>query len=247
MYSIILLFGACFVAELCTGQSITPTPTGTLVSRSTLDVPVDTTVLASCDYCFLAPGCTDTSSANKEYLLFTAYSMTSAFAQDGSCFTVSGASTPLQTPYSVAKPATATAQPAEYSSAVASLFVDHLNVPDWGICGENGSLAVHLADAKTTQFVDVAVPTVLGAVSRTPLLTPSSTATSVISHSSLSAPTSTGLSTSAKAAIGIAVPVIVLAVVLSGLILWFTYRKRRVARMERRTEDKLGTEMESEI
>ena len=170
--------------------------------------------------------------------------MTSAFAQDGSCFTVSGASTPLQTPYSVAKPATATAQPAEYSSAVVSWFVGHLNVPDWGICGENGSLAVHLADAKTTQFIDVAVPTVLGAV---PPPSPSSTATSVISHSSLSAPASTGLSTSAKAAIGIAVPVIVLAVVLSGLILWFTYRKRRVARMERRIDDKLGTEMESEI
>ena len=41
MYSIIFLIGACFVAELCAGQSITPTPTGTLVSRTTLDVPVD--------------------------------------------------------------------------------------------------------------------------------------------------------------------------------------------------------------
>ena len=166
--------------------------------------------------------------------------MTSAFAQDGFCFTVSGASTPLQTPYSVAKPATATAQPAEYSSAAASWFVGHLNVPDWGICGKNGSLAVHLADAKTTQFVEVAVPTVSGAV---PLLSPSSTATLVISHSSAS----TGLSTSAKAAIGVAVPVIFLAVVLSGLILWFKYRKQRAARMERRIEDKLGTETESEI
>ena len=173
--------------------------------------------------------------------------MTSAFAQDGSCFTVSGASTPLQTPYSVAKPATATANPAEYSSAAASWFVGHLNVPDWGICGENGSLAVHMADAKTTQFVNVAIPTVLGAVSRTSPLSPSGTATSVISHSSLSAPASTGLSTSAKVAIGIAVPVIVLGVVLSGLILWFTYRKQRAAGMERRVEAKLGTETESEI
>ena len=201
-------------------------------------------VLASCDYCFLAPGFTDTSSASQEYLLFTAYSMTSAFAQDGSCFTVSGASTPLQTPYSVAKPATATANPAEYSSTAASWFVGHLNVPDWGICGKNGSLAVHMADAKTTQFVDVTVPTVLGAVSRTSLLSPSSTATS---HSSPLAPASTGLSNGAKVAIGVAVPVIVLGVVLSGLILWFSYRKQRGARMERRTEAKLGTETESEI
>ena len=193
-------------------------------------------VPASCDYCFLAPGLTDTSSANNEYLLFTAYSMTSAFAQDGFCFTVSGASTPLQTPYSVAKPATATAQPVEYSSAVASWFVGHLNVPDWGICGKNGSLAVHLADAKTTQFVDVAVPTVLGAVSRTSLLGPSGTASA-----------STGLSTSAKAVIGVAVSIIVLAVVLSGLILWLRYLKQRAARMERRVEEKLGTKTESEI
>ena len=168
--------------------------------------------------------------------------MTSAFAQDGSCFTVSGASTPLRSPYSVAKPATAPANPAQYSSAAASWFVDHLNVPDWGICGENGSLAVHLADAKTTQFVDVAVPTILGAVP-----SPSSTANSVTSHSSLSAPVSTGLSTSAKAAIGVAVPVIVLTVVVSGLMLWFTYRKQRNARMERRTEGKLGTETEDDI
>ena len=168
--------------------------------------------------------------------------MTSAFAQDGFCFTVSGASTPLQTPYSVAKPTTATAKPAAYSSAAASWFVGHLNVPDWGICGENGSLAVHLADATTTQFVDVAVPTVLGALSRTPLLlSPSSTAIS------RPAPASAGLSTSAKAAVGIAVPVIVLTVVLSGLILWFKYRKQRAARMERRIEAKIGTETEGEI
>ena len=164
--------------------------------------------------------------------------MTSAFAQDGFCFTVSGASTPLQTPYSIAKPATATADPAEYSSAAASWFVAHVNVPDWGICGASGSLAVHLADATTTQFVDVAVPTVLAAVSRTSALSfsPSSTATSS------RAPVSTGLSTSAKVAIGVAVPVIVLAVVSAALILWFTYRKQRAARMERRVEGKLGTE-----
>ena len=168
--------------------------------------------------------------------------MTSAFAQDGYCFTVSGASTPLQTPYSVAKPATATAKPAEYSSAAASWFVGHLNVPDWGICGENGSLAVHLADATTTQFVDVAVPTVLGAPSRTPLLlSPSSAAIS------RPTPASSGLSTSAKTAIGVFVPVIVLAVVLSGLILWFKYRKQRAARMERRIEAKVGMETEGEI
>ena len=132
--------------------------------------------------------------------------MTSAFAQDGFCFTVSGASTPLPTPYSVAKPATATATPAQYSSAAASWFVAHLNVPDWGVCGKSGSLAVHLADATTTQFINVAVPTVLGAVS------PSRTATSALSYSAPSATASTGLSTSAKAAIGVGVPVIVLAV-----------------------------------
>ena len=170
--------------------------------------------------------------------------MTSAFSQNGYCFTVSGASTPLQTPYSVAKPTTATAKPAEYSSAAATWFVNHLNVPDWGICGENGSLAVHLADAQTTHFVNVAVPTILGAVSRTPLLSSSSTATMIVTQSPTA---SAGLSTSAKAAIGVAVPVIVLAVVLPALILWFRYRKQRAASMERKIQEKLGTETESEI
>lgn len=102
-----------------------------------------------------------------------------------------------------------------------------------------------MVDAKTTQFVNVAVPTVLGAVSRTSssLSPSSSTATS---QSSLCAPASTGLSTSAKAAIGVAVPVIVLAVVGLGMVL-LSYRKQRAAKMERGVERKLGTETEGEI
>ena len=99
-----------------------------------------------------------------------------------------------------------------------------------------------MADKTTTHFVNVAVPTVLGAVSR-----PSSTASSSISISSPSATAETGLSTSAKAAIGVGVPVVVMAVVVSGLIIWFTYRKRRAARIERRVEEKLGLEMEGDI
>lgn len=178
--------------------------------------------------------------------------MTSAFTQDGSCFTVSGASTALQTPYSIAKPATATAKPTEYSSAVATWLVDYLNVPDWGICGGNGSLAVHLADAATTNVVNVAVPTGLGAISRGPFLSASSssssTATVLVSQSPPPAPESAGLSASAKAAVGVAVPVIVLAIVLPALILWFRYRRQRAASMEKNMQKKkLGTEPESEI
>lgn len=181
-------------------------------------------------------------------MLFTAYSMTSAFTQNGFCFTVSGASTALQTPYSIAKPATATAKPTEYSSAVATWLVDYLNVPDWGICGEDGSVAVHLADAATTTVVNVAVPTSLGAIPRGPFLSASSsTATVTVPQSPLSAPASTGLSASAKAAIGVAVPVIVLAVVLPALIVWFRYRKQRAAAMERKMQGKSGRETESEI
>lgn len=181
-------------------------------------------------------------------MLFTAYSITSAFAQDGSCYTVPGPQTLLQTQYSVAKPAIATAKPAQYSSAVATWFVNFLDVPDWGTCGGNGSVAVHLADAETINTVEVAVPTALGAVSRRPLLPPSpSTATSVVAQSSLSTQASTGLSASAKAAIGVAVPVIVLALVLPGVILWLKYRKQRAAKLERKVQEKLGTETEREI
>ena len=180
--------------------------------------------------------------------------MTSAFTQNGFCFTVSGASTSLQTQYSVAKPSTtastnsaiASARLAEYSSAAATWFVNFLNVPDWGVCGANGSLAVHMADddATTTQFVNVAVPTGLGAIFRTPLLASSSSSTSTVGEVAASS----GLSTSDKALIGVGVPVIVLMVVLPGLILWFRLRKQRAAAlMERKLQEKLGTETESEI
>ena len=181
-------------------------------------------------------------------MLFTAYSLTSAFTQDGFCYTVPGPPTLLQTQYSVAKPAIATAKPAQYSSAVATWFVNFLDVPDWGTYAENGSLAVHLAGAETIRVIEVAVPTGLGAVSRRPLLSPSpSTATSVVAQSSLSTQASTGLSASAKAAIGVAVPVIVLALVLPGVILWAKYRKQRAAKLERKVQEKLGTETEREI
>ena len=169
--------------------------------------------------------------------------MTSAFAQDGFCNTVSGASRALQTPYSVVQPATATADPTQYSSALATWFVDHLNVPDWGICGKNGSLAVHMADAGTTAVVNVAVPTVLGAVLRTSSSPSSSTVTSARVTDSTRA--SKGLSAEAKAAIGVCVGVGVLALVVPGLILWYRYRKQRKAMMERKMEEKLETETES--
>lgn len=177
--------------------------------------------------------------------------MTSAFTQNGFCFTVSGASKALQTPYSIAKPATATAKPTQYSSAVATWLVDYLNGPDWGNCGENGSLAVHLADAATTNIVNVAVPTGLGAISRGPFLSPSSSSSSPSSTAAVTvsqSPSSSGLSTSAKAAIGVAVPVIVLAVLVPALILWFRYRKQRAALLmrERKMEGKLGTGTETE-
>ena len=99
-------------------------------------------------------------------------------------------------------------------------------------------------DATTTQFVNVAVPTGLGAISRTPLLASSSSSINTVGVVAASS----GLSTSDKALIGVGVPVIVLMVVLPGLILWFRLRKQRAAAlMERKLQEKLGTETESEI
>ena len=182
------------------------------------------------------------SSAQKEYLLFTAYSMTSAFAQAGSCVTVSGAASPLPTPYSIAKPAVATADPAQYQSTLATWFVDLLKVPDWGICGINGSLAVHMANANTTAFVNVAVPTLLGVV---PL---ANTATVIVTQSALPHSCSTGLGTSAKVAIGcIVAGVVVLGVLLPGTILWYRHRKQQAAVIERRTREKLDMDMDTDV
>ena len=170
--------------------------------------------------------------------------MTSAFSQDGFCATISGASSPLQTLYSVAKPTAATTDPALYQSAVATWFVSFLEVPDWGVCGENGSLAVHLDSADTTAVVNVAVQTTRGASLRTSFASPSSTASLAVTPSSLPTPASTGLSTRAKAAIGLVVSVVVLALILPGLLLWHKYRKQRAAMTERKILDKLETETE---
>ena len=200
----------------------------------------------SCDFCFLAPGFTDVSSAREEYLLFTAYSMTSAFAQDGFCTTISGASTPLQTPYSVARPTAATTNPALYQSAVATGFIDFLDVPDWGVCGENGSLALHMVHAGTTAIVDVAVQTTLGVTLPTSFASPSNTASLTVTPSSLPTSVSKGLSTRSKAAIGLGVSAIFLAVILPGLLLWYKHRKQRAAMIERKIQDKVETEEETE-
>lgn len=223
-----MLSGALSLTALCAAQSVTPAPT------------------ASCNYCYLAPGYTDVSSANKEYVLFTAYSMTSAFTQNGFCFTNSGASSALPTPYSVAKPASATANPTQFSSALASWFVDALKVPDWGVCGADGSLVVHLAGAETTQTVNVAVPTVLGAISRTSSLPSASTSAGglVVTPSSHGTEASGGLSAGAKAAVGVMVAVVVLGLLVLGLVLFSRYgaRKHREAMMKEMAELKLGVE-----
>ena len=204
-------------------------------------------MLASCNYCFLAPGYTVVSSSYQEYLLFTAYSITSAFAEDGFCFTNSGASTPLKTPYSVAKPATATADLAQYQSAEATWFVHYLDVPDWGICGENGSLAVHMTSADITAFVNVAVQTIFRAALPTSSVFPTNTPSLAFTQSSLPTPASAGLSSGVKAAIGLLVSVFILAVVVPALILCYRYRKQRAAMMERKMQEKLETETQLEI
>lgn len=172
--------------------------------------------------------------------------MTSAFSQDGFCATVSGASTPLQTPYSVVKPTAATTDPALYQSVVATWFVDFLDVPDWGICGENGSLAVYMESADTTAVVNVAVRTTLETALLTSFASPSNTASLAVTPSSLPTPASAGLSTRAKAAIGLVVSVVVLALILPGLLLWYKYRKQRATTIERKIQDKLETEQETE-
>ena len=202
---------------------------------------------ASCNYCFLAPGFTDVSSAQIEYLLFTAYSMTSAFSQDGFCATISGASTPIQTPYWVAKPTAATTNPVLYQAAAAARFVSFLDVPDWGICGENGSLAVHMANADTTAVVNVEVQTTLGAALPTYFASPSNTANLAVTTSSLPATASTGLSNRAKATIGLVVSIVLLALLLPGGLLLYQYRKQRAAIIERKIQEKLETETETEF
>ena len=172
--------------------------------------------------------------------------MTSAFAQDGSCITDSGASTALQTPYSVAVPPTATVDLAQYQSAVATWFVNFLGVPDWGVCGEDGSLAVHLTNAATTRFVNVAVPNSLGAASPTSLTSPTNTVTSLVTQSSPPKSGPAGLGTNAVAVISSFVAVVLLGFVSSGVFLWYEYRGQQAAMNERNIQKELEVEPEDE-
>ena len=240
-----LYLGASYLSAVCLAQSTTPAPTGTFSLQSRAQQHL--IVPASCDYCFIAPGFTDVSTFYGEYLLFTAYSMTSAFAQDGFCITNSGASTALQTPYSVAVPPTATADPAQYQSAVATWFINFLEVPDWGVCGENGSLAVHMAEAATTRSVNVAVLTTLGAVSLTSLTSPTYTGTLINTQSSLPKSGSAGLGADAVAVISVIVVVVFLGLVSSCMILWYKYRRQQAAMNERNIQKKLEPEPEDEF
>ena len=173
--------------------------------------------------------------------------MTSAFAQDGFCITNSGASSALQTPYSVAVPPTATADPAQYQSAVATLFINFLEVPDWGICGEDGSLAVHMAEAASTRSVNVAVSTTLGAASLTSLASPTNTATLGVTQSSRPKSGSAGLGADDVAVISVLVAVVFLGLVSSCLILWYRYRRQQTAIKERNIQKKLEVEPDDEF
>ncbi|KAM0804458.1 hypothetical protein BDR22DRAFT_885711 [Usnea florida] len=229
MLSLFLYLSASYLSAICLAQSTTPAPT------------------ASCNYCFIAPGFTDVSTFYGEYLLFTAYSMTSAFAQDGSCITNSGASTALQTPYSVAVPPTATVDPAQYQSAVATWFINFLGVPDWGVCGENGSLAVHLTNAATTRSVNVAVSTSLGIASLTSLTSPTNTVTSLATHCSPPKSGPAALGADAVAVISVVVAVVLLGFVSSGVFLWYEYRGQQAAMNERNIQNKLEVEPEDEL
>lgn len=229
MLSLFFYLGASFLSAVCLAQSTTPAPT------------------ASCNDCFIAPGFTDVSSLNGEYLLFTAYSMTSTFAQDGFCFTISGASSALQTPYSVAVPPTATADPAQYQSAVATGFINFLEVPDWGVCGENGSLAVHMADAAITRSVNVAVSTTLGAASLASLTSPSNTVTSGVTHSSRPKSGSAGLGADDVAVISVVVAVVFLGLVSSCMILWYKHRRQQEAMIQSNIQKKIEVDPEDEF
>ena len=119
-------------------------------------------------------------------------------------------------------------------------------MPDWGVCGENGSLAVRMESADNSAVVDVAVRTILGATLPTSFASPSNTASLAVTPSSLPTPASTGLSTRVKAAIGLVVSVIVLGLILPGLLLWYKHRKQRAAMTERKIQDKAKTETETE-
>ena len=120
-------------------------------------------------------------------------------------------------------------------------------MPDWGVCGENGSLAVHMESADTTAVVNVAVQTTREKALLTSFASPTNTASLAVTPSSLPTSASAGLSTRAKAAAtGLVTSVGVLALILPGLLVWYKSRKQRAAMVDRKIQDKLEVETETE-
>ena len=178
---------------------------------------------------------TSSNATPTSYILFTAYSITSAYTLNGLCVTTSGSSISLSPAFSITIPATVDST--AYSSSVGSLFEDHLG---FSTCEGNGMQA---SIVSLTPLVEVGIGTsspfatllqVANATSSPLSTNVPTTSPSSAPHNSSSSPTiissaeniSPGFSTRDKAATGVVVPVVAIISFILGVI-YLRSRRRR--------------------
>ena len=194
------------------------------------------------------------SSPTGTYIVFTAYSVTSAYGSSGQCFTTSNSPITLATPFSLTKPSITDS--VSFQAAAETSFVNYLRfstcsgrgqsvqasrlvpvsgvlpmtITTSGILGLNGVLP--------TSTIPILVPVVNASTSSTvdaSLITPANATSqpptsplltnTISTPSSSTAPTPKSNPTSGKAAAGAAEAIGSIALLVIGVFLWRRYRK----------------------
>ena len=145
-------------------------------------------------------------------IVFTAYSITSAYSLSGLCVTTSGSRIPVSPPYSVPIPASVPASNFIYNAG--NSFVDYL-----GISCDNGASQNVITLVDNNGSIATSLP---------PSVTASRTEASISRNSTetTSSIPNRNLDEQAKIGIGITVPVVVTSLVLLALLFW--RRSRRI-------------------
>ena len=155
-----------------------------------------------------SPASSTRNAAISTAIVFTAYSITSAYSLSGLCVTTSGSRIPVSPPYSVAIPASTPAS--NFISSAGKSFVDYLGFAN---CVDGAPVA-----------------TVIDLV---PSLPPSATASSTEASISRNSTETTSpisnhnLDEQAKIGIGVTVPVVVTALILLAIPFWRRSRRNK--------------------
>ncbi|MCJ1431553.1 hypothetical protein MMC27_000906 [Xylographa pallens] len=201
----------------------------------------------------LNPALTAGANDNNTFFVFTAYSITSTILIEGQCSAAQGSPETLSPAFAVAVPSGANIT--AYAATAESLFINDLGGDPTCLAGVQSAVAtpqpIVVFDA--TGFSTITSPplsslvVLTGTPSRTSSPTSAASLTSAIAlagtPSSTSPPTmndaSTDLSTGAKAGLGVAIPLGLIALAVLGTYLWIRRRRTRGTHAELDSEIKV--------